>query len=116
MLSKKECDEAFDRVARFCSWFSPYECHEHIKLTNELDVLFDLVKEHFSNPPLYIDEIQKGMWIWDNVDKEYIRSLGCVELDGIIFVKFEHSENSFVSSYLEYEHNRFYRKEVKDVD
>ena len=116
MLSKKECDEAFDRVARFCSWFSPYECHEHIKLTNELDILFDLVKEHFSNPPLYIDEIQKGMWIWDNVDKEYIRSLGVEEFDGITYVKFGSSEDSCVTSYFEYEPNRFYRKEVKDAD
>lgn len=81
----------------------------------EIKLLTDLIEEHFSNPPLYMDEIPKGIWIWDNVNKEYIRSLGCVELDGIIYVKFERSENSFITNYLEYEPNRFYRKEVRNV-
>lgn len=81
----------------------------------EIKLLTDLIEEHFSNPPLYVDEIPKGIWIWDNVNKECIRSLGCVELDGIIYVKFERSENSFITNYLEYEPNRFYRKEVRNV-
>lgn len=81
----------------------------------EIKLLTDLIEEHFSNPPLYMDEIPKGIWIWDNVNKECIRSLGCVELDGIIYVKFECSENSFITNYLEYEPNRFYRKEVRNV-
>lgn len=81
----------------------------------EIKLLTDLIEEHFSNPPLYMDEIPKGIWIWDNVNKECIRSLGCVELDGIIYVKFERSENSFITNYLEYEPNRFYRKEVRNV-
>ena len=81
----------------------------------EIKLLTDLIEEHFSNPPLYMDEIPKGIWIWDNVNKECIRSLGCVELDGIIYVKFERSENSFITNYLEYEPNRFYKKEVRNV-
>lgn len=81
----------------------------------EIKLLTDLIEEHFSNPPLYMDEIPKGIWIWDNVNKECIRSLGCVELDGIIYVKFERYENSFITNYLEYEPNRFYRKEVRNV-
>lgn len=81
----------------------------------EIKLLTDLIEEHFSNPPLYMDEIPKGIWIWDNVNKECIRSLGCVALHGIIYVKFERSENSFITNYLEYEPNRFYRKEVRNV-
>ena len=114
MLTKEECDNALDRVARFCSWFNPYKCPERIKFKNELDILDKLIEEHFDNPPLYMDEIPKGIWIWDNVNKECIRSLGCVELDGIIYVKFERSENSFITNYLEYKPNRFYRKEVQE--
>lgn len=114
MLTKEEClqavrvlacrNESGEGIEALYPYFKP-----------EIDCLLALIHEHFSNPPLYMDEIPKGIWIWDNVNKECIRSLGCVELDGIIYVKFERSENSFITNYLEYEPNRFYRKEVRNV-
>ena len=52
MLTKGQCEEALDRVARFCSWFNPYKCPERIKFKNELDILFDLIEEHFDNPQI----------------------------------------------------------------
>lgn len=115
MLTEKECAEslgyiwnlAIDEVDRRRI---PYD-----DLRKSVKTLQKLIEEHFSNPPLYMDEIPKGIWIWDNVNKECIRSLGCVELNGIIYVKFERSENSFITNYLEYESNRFYRKEVRNV-
>lgn len=116
MLTEKECKEALSEIE-----YSLCELEE-IKAGVVVNCLFDenletikqLIEEHFSNPPLYMDEIPKGIWIWDNVNKECIRSLGCVELNGIIYVKFERSENSFITNYLEYEPNRFYRKEVQE--
>ena len=120
MLNKEECEKALESLSN-----PPYEssCGGCICGVSDCGdcpnnkankVLSQLIDEHFSNPPLYMDEIPKGIWIWDNVNKEFIRSLGCVELDGIIYVKFERSENSFITNYLEYEPNRFYRKEVQE--
>ena len=111
MLTKEECEKALDSI---------YKVADKLVLNHNIfigsyDILNKLIHEHFSNPPLYMDDIPKGIWIWDNVNKECIRSLGCVELDGIIYVKFERSENSFITNYLEYEPNRFYRKEVRNV-
>lgn len=117
MVTEKECKEALSEIEdSLCEL-------EETKTGVVVNCLFDenletikqLIEEHFSNPPLYMDEIPKGIWIWDNVNKECIRSLGCVELNGIIYVKFERSENSFITNYLEYEPNRFYRKEVRNV-
>lgn len=104
--TKEECLEALTEIKMYGSINIPLY---------SLEVIENLIDEHFSNPPLYMDEIPKGIWIWDNVNKECIRSLGCVELDGIIYVKFERSENSFITNYLEYEPNRFYTKEVRNV-
>lgn len=56
MLTKEECEKALYRVARFCSWFSPYKCPERIKFKNELDILDKLIEEHFDNPPLKCEE------------------------------------------------------------
>lgn len=116
MLNKEECNEALDWLYAL-SVPCKEEVHEHRSsfLGEKYNLIKQLIEEHFSNPPLYMDEIPKGIWIWDNVNKECIRSLGCVELNGIIYVKFERSENSFITNYLEYEPNRFYRKEVRNV-
>ena len=111
MLTKEECEKALNSLYKVADKL----VLDHNIFIGSYDILKKLIQVHFSNPPLYMDEIPKGIWIWDNVNKECIRSLGCVELDGIIYVKFERSENSFITNYLEYEPNRFYRKEVRNV-
>ena len=110
MLTKEECEKALNSLYKVADKL----VLDHNIFIGSYDILKKLIQIHFSNPPLYMDEIPKGIWIWDNVNKECIRSLGCVELDGIIYVKFERSENSFITNYLEYEPNRFYRKEVQE--
>ena len=114
MLTRDECENALDNI--LCNiGVARSDYRTSGKAKEDYHTLNSLIEEHFLNPPLYMDEIPKGIWIWDNVNKECIRSLGCVELDGIIYVKFERSENSFITNYLEYEPNRFYRKEVRNV-
>ena len=112
MLTKKECDNALDRVARFCSWFSPYKYPECIKFKNELDILSDLIEEHFSNPPLQFEELKEGMFVWDNKHHTYIK------IDRIW-----ESYNKTIyfyaigwecCEYTEFEPNRFFRKEVQE--
>ena len=110
MLTKEECEKALNSLYKVADKL----VLDHNIFIGSYDILKKLIQVHFDNPPLYMDEIPKGIWIWDNVNKECIRSLGCVELDGIIYVKFERSENSFITNYLEYEPNRFYRKEVQE--
>ena len=110
MLTKEECNNALDRVARFCSWFNPYKCPERIKFKNELDILDKLIEEHFSNPPLEWEELKEGMFVWDNKHHTYIkidRIWGSYN-KAIYFyaIGWECCENT------EYEPNRFYRKEV----
>lgn len=116
MLTEKECNEELNKMQWQCDYLSKtFHTFSACKISESCRIFEKLICEHFSNPPLYMDEIPKGIWIWDNVNKECIRSLGCVELDGIIYVKFERSENSFITNYLEYDPNRFYRKEVRNV-
>lgn len=55
-----------------------------------------LIKEHFDNPPLKLEELKEGMWVWDNVEKEFIK------------VKFTEAVC------IEFDPNRFYRKQVEE--
>ena len=113
MLTKEECEKALDRVDRFCSWFKPYKCPENLKFKNEIDILFDLIEEHFSNPPLKWEELKEGIFVWDNKHHTYIKIDRIWESynKAIYFyaIGWECCENT------EYEPNRFYRKEVQDV-
>ena len=111
LLTKEECDKALDRVARFCSWFSPYKCPESIKFKNELDILDKLIEEHFDNPPLKFEELKEGMWIWDNKDKAYMKIESVCDKDWV-WLYIDSSEREHIDEL--YEPNRFYRKEVRE--
>ena len=70
------------------------------------------------NPPLKFEELKEGMWVWDDIDKEYrkvygkgiylgdeyLMKTGCK----VVFI----SEDEYFN--LIYEPNRFYRKEVQE--
>lgn len=114
MLTEKECNNAFDRVARFCSFYDPYKDAEHLKLHGELDVLFNLIEEHFSNPPLKFEELKPKMWVWDNKKEKYNKIVEAYEGYNGKAVSFYYTtgeERKFAASYEPY---RYYRKEVKD--
>ena len=115
MLTKEECDNALDRVARFCSWFSPYKYPECIKLKNELDILSDLIEEHFSNPPLELKELENikiGTPIWDNNHKQWLIFEGVKQdTDEGEIVLTEMTPKCYYSDYYE---GQFFRKEVHE--
>ena len=109
MLTRDECEKALDRVANFCSWFSPYKCPKCIKFKNELDILDKLIEEHFDNPPLKFEELQEREtyyhiyygWI-------LIRSISdceCILINTL---------NSDGYEQIEFEEDCFYRKEVQE--
>ena len=114
MLTRDECEKSLDRVARFCSWFSPYKCPERIKFKNELDILDKLIEEHFDNPPLEWEELKEGMWIWNNYSKRYML-IDFIREDVLVAdeLQYDPKENEYDYE-VQYEPNRFYRKEVRE--
>ena len=74
----------------------------------EYDKALELIYEHFHNPPLRFEELKEGMWIWDNVLKEYIHIL---TIDfGVPSGCLIETENEYVP----FEEGRFYRKQVEE--
>ena len=110
MLTKEECLEALTEIKMYGSISIPLY---------SLEVIENLIDEHFSNPSLKFEEIKKGMLVWDDIDKEYrkvygkgiylgdeyLMKTGCK----VVFI----SEDEYFN--LIYEPNRFYRKEVRNV-
>ena len=114
MLTKEECMKALDRVARFCSWFSPYKCPKRIKFKNELDILDKLIEQHFDNPPLKYEELKAGMWVWNNYSKRWML-IDFIREDVLVAdeLQYDPKENEYDYE-VQYEPNRFYRKEVQE--
>lgn len=103
MLTKEECLEALTEIKMYGSINIPLY---------SLEVIENLIGEHFSNPPLKWDELNKGYPIYDNdeivcgwkfiymIDKEY-KQLLLIDEEGNV-------------DWVNYEENRFYRKEVQE--
>ena len=107
MLTREECLEALTEIKMYGGINIPLY---------SLEVIENLIGDHFSNPPLEWEELKEGMFVWDDIDKEYrkvygkgiylgdehLMKTGCK----VVFI----SEDEYFN--LIYEPNRFYRKEV----
>lgn len=115
MLNREECDNALTRLLR------PYYAKVDVQnvyhsinkghsIEDDSNLLTLLIMEYFDNPPLKFEELNKGYPIYDNdeivcgwkfiymIDKEY-KQLLLIDEEGNV-------------NWVNYEENRFYRKEV----
>lgn len=111
MLTKEQCNEALEHFEK-CYWYQDCSYGAMSRVRKDLDILNKLIHEHFSNPPLKFDELNKGYPIYDNdeivcgwkfiymIDKEY-KQLLLIDEEGNV-------------GWVNYEENRFYRKEVQE--
>lgn len=74
-----------------------------------------------NNPPLKFDELKENMWVWDNKYKYYFECNPRISTDMAKCVWYEsfwyntgEGHDEFYEDYIEFEENRFYRKEVQE--
>lgn len=115
MLTKEKCEKALDHFEK-CYWDQDNSYGAMNGVRKDLDILNKLIHEHFDNPPLGFEELKPNMRVWDNEMKEWIQIVHLTNFLGATkFVNFYiNGLSELIDS--EYEPNRFYRKEVKDVD
>lgn len=78
------------------------------KVNQYTELLQNLIHEYFDNPPLSLEGIKEGDWIWDNFHKvyAYVFAVDIAYESGEIIV----TEDDYVP----FEPNRFYRKQVEE--
>ena len=110
MLTEKECRNALSDLKNQLEDILGEES-ENVESVNVLNQLMD---EHFSNPPLKWEELKPNMRVWDNEMKEWIQIVHLTNFLGATkFVDFYiYGLSELIDS--EYEPNRFYRKEVQE--
>ena len=120
MLTKEECEKALESLSN-----PPYEssCGGCICGVSDCGdcpnnkankVLNQLIDEHFSNPPLKFEELKAGMWVWNNYSKRYML-IDFIREDVLVAdeLQYDPKENEYDYE-VQYEPNRFYRKEVRE--
>ena len=105
MLTKEECLEALTEIKMYESISIPLY---------SLEVIENLIDEHFSNPPLKYEELKAGMWVWNNYSKRYML-IDFIREDVLVAdeLQYDPKENEYDYE-VQYEPNRFYRKEVQE--
>lgn len=112
MLTTQEFMEAFEIL------FGNFEETEDNKEDFEYacEMMEQFIDEYLLNPPLQFEELEEGMWIWDNQLKWFFRVALCdVKVQGCESLKmFKVEKYEGGSMLMIYEPNRFYRKEVRN--
>ena len=113
-MTKKEYLSILNQIALNYDAEYVNECHDDfcISMRNNIKQLENLINEHFDNPPLKFEELEKEIWVWDNKEKTYIKS--CNNYDTKEHGKGIIVQIGFDLVRINYEENRFYRKQVED--
>ena len=103
-LTKDECVKALnDLYFSYGSYGRDDECY---------NVLMELINEHFDNPPLSFEEMEKEMWVWDKKEKMYIHLIN--NYDSEKYGKGLRVQFGFDFVRYQFDLNRFYRKQVEE--
>lgn len=113
-LTKKNCMIAKNRMRGLA--YTSCNCREeNIDEVNNCDnYLEQLINEHFDNPPLKFEDLKEGMWVWDDKNKSYIyiyKPFVWKPMKGIRYAS-HITTNGAECYYMDFEENRFYRREV----
>lgn len=101
VLQGNRCDGCIHNESEFCK-----KCN----VKEDLSVMRKLIHEHYDNTPLKFEELEVGMWVWDNKNHSWLKVIGFYGFN--IHVQFGigiHKNDCYV----EFEENRFYKKQVK---
>lgn len=117
MLTREECLNALETLCTYADCY-PSSSGEFVgKMLQEADdTLQELIEEYFDNQALKFEELKENIWVWDNKTKSYIfifKPLNWEPTKGIRYANMiiYHSAEGY---YMDFEENRFYRREVKD--
>lgn len=135
MLTKEECAKALEHIktlrgSNYGGYYSGFN-NSALPFDEDINVMQELMYEHFDNPPLGFEELIKHKVVWDNEIKEFafvleqykptilnvpapsdLQAVSLKYMSGgtecLLSEKVEETINDY------YQPNRFYRKEVQE--
>lgn len=129
MLNKEQCMKALSELSEYAEIGREYHGARGQSVDTYVDervtLIADIICDYFSNPPLKFEQIESGKPIWDNKNKEWLFVNNALsissEVKGKSYKKFMKvgykGRRNFLNveqSEIDFEPNRFYRKEVQE--
>lgn len=127
MVTKEQCEQALRNLetinldivleelgyekAEKVSWYGMND-YPTLEKQGDIDVLRELIEEHFDNPPLELNDLEIEKPYWDNEEKEWCFFVK-LHKDIGTGVKISVSVVPMMCAF-QYKENRFYRKEVQE--
>ena len=101
--------EALDRLCENNYFDEKGNCNSDLIVMDRI-----LLQELVDNPPLKFENLKEGMWIWDDKTKSYIYIFKPLEWEPVRGIRYASHiiTNSVEGYYMDFEENRFYRREV----
>lgn len=110
-LTKEECEKALDSLRVF----SLQNLNANLReVTKSNDVIEQLIKERYENPPLKFEELEEDMVVWDNKKKMFIKIFDIATLEENCF-SFEVFGWEVPIYDEQFEENRFYPVQMANV-
>ena len=111
MLTKEKCLDALSALEMEIMHASSLSYWYKERVLSVSNVLFQLINEHFDNPPLKFEELKDSMCVWDNKEKMLILLHVWIEDNRKKIQYLEFGDYKY--HWLAFEENRFYLREVK---
>lgn len=118
-MTREECLRALEEIGDWPLWDSNrtesgmWEVKDASR--KEYELIEKLITEHFDNPPLSFDELEKGMWVWDDKNKLYVQiDNDFNEGNGFIIIRYHEDSYNSNCERVQFEENRFYRRQKED--
>lgn len=123
-MNKEECLKALNNLSRYANIGRAKHgaggCVVDNFVGNNESVIYNLICDHFDNLPLKFEELEVGMWVWDNELRMYFLikgkfniTVGSYKVLEIITSNLSNGTWHYNTCHIYYQENRFYRKEVK---
>ena len=107
MLTKEECEKALSEIE-----YSLCELEEtktgvdvYCLFDENLEIVKQLIKEHFNPQPYKFEELEEGMLVWDNQQKKFIK---VNRLKRVIISMNNYKCYIYCDIPIEFEENRFF--------
>ena len=121
MLTKEECREALEHIktlrgSNYGGYYSGFN-NSALPFDEDINVMQELIHEHFDNPPLTLDELYEFVKqdtdyhylpVWDNKFGGQWFVLENINGNKLKFKGYDHP--------IEFEEGRYYRKEVQECN
>lgn len=79
-----------------------------------IEKMYELIEEHFNNPPLKFSELKPDMWVWDDEYKAWRQIHTTYHSNLHDVVEFKDGQYPTLARKYFFEENRFYRKQVEE--